>query len=261
MRRLASRWAAVAGGLALAGGGQAHAAGYALKEQSTTAQGNAFAGATAGADDVSYMFFNPAALGWVDKVEVAAVTTLVAPKSEMKNASGSTAFGTPISGSTSDDDFGENAVVPAFYAAVPLPAGLRAGLGVNVPYGLETSYSRDWVGRYHGVKSELHDPEHQPGPGLAAGRVAQRRRGLPGAVCRRHPDQRRRFRHHRRRQRRARLGAGQPGRLCPAARRRLGLWLERRGDRPAAGRHAPGRGLSLGGRPYAARRRELHRRR
>ena len=71
MRRLASRWAVAAGAMALAGGGHAHAAGFALKEQSTTAQGNAFAGATAGADDVSYMFFNPAALGWVDKVEVA----------------------------------------------------------------------------------------------------------------------------------------------------------------------------------------------
>ncbi|MGD9512287.1 MAG: OmpP1/FadL family transporter, partial [Geminicoccaceae bacterium] len=43
----------------------------------------------------------------------------------------------------------------AFYAAVPLPRGFRVGLGVNVPYGLETDYSRDWVGRYHGIRSEL----------------------------------------------------------------------------------------------------------
>ena len=49
--------------LLLDGCSAASAAGYALREQSTTAQGNAFAGATAGADDVSYMFFNPAALG------------------------------------------------------------------------------------------------------------------------------------------------------------------------------------------------------
>ena len=92
------------------------AAGYALREQSTTAQGNAFAGATAGADDVSYMFFNPAALGYVDKFELPALATLVAPKVELKTPAGSTVLGTPISGSTQDDDIAENAVVPAFYA-------------------------------------------------------------------------------------------------------------------------------------------------
>ncbi len=262
MRRLASRWAAVAGGLALAGGGHAHAAGYALKEQSTTAQGNAFAGATAGADDVSYMFFNPAALGWVDKVEVAgrhdAGGAQVGDEERQRQHGLRNADRRQHERRRHRRERGRPRLL-CRGAAAGRPAG--SGSASTCPIGLETSYSRDWVGRYHGVKSELHDREHQPGPGLAAGRVAQRRRGLPGAVCRRHADQRRRFRHHRRRQRRARLGAGQPGRLCPAARRRLGLWLERRGDRPAAGRHAPGRGLSLGGRPYAARRRELHRRR
>ena len=41
---------------------QALASGYALREQSASALGNAFAGATAGAEDLSYMFFNPASL-------------------------------------------------------------------------------------------------------------------------------------------------------------------------------------------------------
>ena len=138
------------------------AAGYALREQSTSAQGNAFAGATAGADDVSYMYFNPAALGYVEKFELSALATLVAPKVELRSAAGSTALGTPIAGGTQDDDIAENQVVPAFYAAAPLPLGLRAGLGVNVPYGLETQYSRDWVGRYHAVKSELQTVNINP---------------------------------------------------------------------------------------------------
>ena len=162
MRGLDGRWAVTAGPLLVTASGDALAAGFALKEQSTTAQGNAFAGATAGADDVSYMFFNPAALGWVDKVELVALATLIAPKLELDDASASTAIPTPITGGTSDDDIGENAVVPAFYAAAPLPAGLRVGLGVNVPYGLETSYARGWVGRYHGVKSQLHTVNVNP---------------------------------------------------------------------------------------------------
>ena len=155
MPRWDSYAAATAALAGLTVGGGAQAAGYALREQSTTAQGTAFAGATASASDVSYMFFNPASLGWIDQVEIQAIATAVMPKVELKGASGSTVLGTPITGGTRENDIAEDSVVPAFYAAVPLPHGVRVGLGVNVPYGLETDYSRDWVGRYHGVRSEV----------------------------------------------------------------------------------------------------------
>jgi long-chain fatty acid transport protein len=140
----------------------ARAAGYALKEQSVTAQGNAFAGATAGADDVSYMFFNPAALGWVDRPLAQVDASLIAPRFELKDASGSTAFGTPIGGRDRQGDVGEDAVIPTFYAAAPLVHGLTLGLGVNVPFGLETDYRDDWVGRYHGVQSTLETVNVNP---------------------------------------------------------------------------------------------------
>lgn len=135
--------------------GGAQAAGFALKEQSATAQGNAFAGATAAAEDVSYMFFNPAALGFVDRPEAQAIATLVAPRSQLEDASGRTVVGTAIAGRGSNDDIAEDAVVPAFYAAVPLAGGVRLGLGVNAPFGLETDYPDEWVGRYHAVSSRL----------------------------------------------------------------------------------------------------------
>ncbi|HEX6013589.1 MAG TPA: outer membrane protein transport protein [Geminicoccaceae bacterium] len=166
MRRLTFRRPVACPVLALltltVGAGESRAAGYALKEQSVTAQGNAFAGATSAAEDVSYMFFNPAALGWVDDVQLQAVATLLAPRSELESAEASTVLGTPIAGRDRDDDIGENAVLPSFYAAAPLPAGLRVGLGVNVPFGLETRYSRGWVGRYHAAGSELKRPTSTP---------------------------------------------------------------------------------------------------
>ena len=65
--------------------------------------------------------------------------------------------------------------LPAFYAGVPLPGGVSLGLGVNVPFGLETKYPGDWVGRYHAVKSELKTVNINPAvawrpvPWLAAG--------------------------------------------------------------------------------------------
>ena len=60
------------------------------------------------------------------------------------------------------------------------PAACSLGLGVNVPFGLETNYPDDWVGRYHAVKSELEDGQHQPRLRLAADQVAV----LPASVFR-----------------------------------------------------------------------------
>ena len=40
----------------------AQAAGFHLREQSASAQGNAYAGATAGAENISYTYFNAAGL-------------------------------------------------------------------------------------------------------------------------------------------------------------------------------------------------------
>lgn len=142
--------------LALAVGcGGAQAAGFALKEQSTKAQGNAFAGATAGAEDVSYMFFNPAALAWREGYEVDVDLTYISPRSELQDANAATILGTPIGGRDKHSDIGEDEVLPAFYLAAPLPGRVRLGLGVNVPYGLETDYPNAWVGRYHAVQSKL----------------------------------------------------------------------------------------------------------
>ncbi len=155
MRRVASRGAVLAVTVALARAGDLQAAGFALKEQSPGAQGNAFAGATAGGDDLSLMFFNPAALGGIDEVQLQAVATAVAPRAELDNASGSTVTATTIGGTGHNSDIATDAVLPAFYAALPLPGRVTLGLAVNVPFGLETNYPDEWVGRYHAVKSDL----------------------------------------------------------------------------------------------------------
>ena len=144
MRRLAGRWA-VGGGRdwRWSGAGMPQAAGFALKEQSTTAQGNAFAGATAGADDVSYMFFNPAALGWVDKVEVAGrghgggAQVRAEERQRQHRLRDADRRQRPATTTSARTRW-----CPPSMPAVPLPAGLRLGLGVNVPFGLETRLLR-----------------------------------------------------------------------------------------------------------------------
>jgi len=179
------RWlvasAALAAGLAATGGSGAFAAGYALKEQSPTAQGSAFAGATAEAADVSYMFYNPASMSYQSGSQAIAGLNYIAPQSEANNVGARTAAGAPITGGDGGSDAGENAVIPVFYGMTSVSERLKVGMGVNVPFGLETSYNDGWAGRYHALDSELATINFNPavsyepvdGVALGAGLQAQ----------------------------------------------------------------------------------------
>jgi len=131
------------------------AAGFAIKQQSATAQGNAFAGATAGAESPSYMFFNPAALGRFDRSSIQVEASAVVTELKLRDSSATTTAGVPIGGSTRDDDAGDDAVLPSVYALLVPNDALRFGLGINVPFGLGSEYANNWVGRYHTLKSNF----------------------------------------------------------------------------------------------------------
>ncbi|MCK5276484.1 MAG: porin [Alphaproteobacteria bacterium] len=126
----------------------AHAAGYALKEQSAAAQGNSFAGATAGAEDITYMFFNPAGLTRQEGHQVGVVISYISPQADTDNATGG--LGGEISASA-----GDPAVVPAAYAMWSVTPELKLALAINVPFGLATEYTDTWAGRFHAIESEL----------------------------------------------------------------------------------------------------------
>jgi len=133
----------------------AFAGGFALKEQSSTAQGTAFAGAAAGGEDISYMFFNPAAIALHPGTNVHNSASYIAPVAETKNAAGTTVVGTPITGTGRSGDIGVDALVPALYSSFQVTDEIFLGLAVNAPFGLATDNPNGWVGRYHGTDSEL----------------------------------------------------------------------------------------------------------
>lgn len=140
-------------------------AGFALKEQSGTALGNAFAGASSAAEDPSYMFFNPATVGRMDGVQGVVTSAYISPTSELKDAEYNQPLnpaGSVVMGSTSLNDIGDDALVPAIYATAQVHDQIRLGLGVNVPYGLSTSHDDDWVGRYHAIDSEVFSLNFNP---------------------------------------------------------------------------------------------------
>jgi long-chain fatty acid transport protein len=149
-------------------GEAAFASGYALREQSASGQGSAFAGASASAEDLSYMFFNPASLTRQSGHQIVGVSSLIIPQLRFRNGGATTGAGTPISGNNGGDDAGEDALVPVFYGMLDLQRlldweeNVKLGVGVNVPFGLETDYRDGWIGRYHALHSKLRSVNINP---------------------------------------------------------------------------------------------------
>jgi long-chain fatty acid transport protein len=131
------------------------ASGFALREQGAVGLGNAFAGATAAGEDISYMFYNPASLARHSGNQTVGVVSYVMPNMSFENAQARTALGTPIAGGNGGDDATPDVVVPAAYAMWDVAPDWKIGLGLNVPFGLETEYNDGWAGRYHAIRSRL----------------------------------------------------------------------------------------------------------
>jgi len=140
----------------------AQASGFQLREQSPSSQGNAFAGVSAGGQDISAMFFNPAGMTLFSGTQFDLAGTLIVPKAEMSNGFGTrtsalAAFPAyePISGPTSHKNSAASKVAPSLYGMWSLSDDLKLGLSVNAPFGFVTEYDSNFVGRYHALKTDL----------------------------------------------------------------------------------------------------------
>ncbi len=141
----------VAGAL-LAMCGSAAASGFALIEQSASGMGNAFAGGAAIADDASTVFFNPAGMSRLSGKQIAIAAHAITPSAKYTSSAG-----VPSGG-----DAGSTSIVPNAYFVMKVKPDLRFGLGVNVPFGLETSYDPSWAGKQQAIKSKIETVNVNP---------------------------------------------------------------------------------------------------
>lgn len=130
------------------------AGGFALTEESVLSTGNAFAGSAAIANDASTIFFNPAGLTRLTGNSAIGATYAIIPTIRFKNQGSRVVTGAPLSGGDGGDA-GVDSFVPNLYAAWSLSDSVKAGIGINVPFGLATKYNSDWVGRYQAVESKI----------------------------------------------------------------------------------------------------------
>jgi long-chain fatty acid transport protein len=122
------------------------ASGFALIEQSASAQGLSYAGAAIMQDDASVMWFNPAQMTQIQDRQLIGAVHFISPKVKFVDQ------GTGTGGGNSDG--GNLGIVPNFYWKSQVN-DLHLGLGINVPYGQHLDYGESWVGRYHATETNL----------------------------------------------------------------------------------------------------------
>jgi long-chain fatty acid transport protein len=148
-------WLAVGGLAALAGAPDVLGAqGFSVNEHSTCAMARAGAAVASPCDDGSAIVYNPAALASIPKgrTQISVGGTFIAP-------SGS--FTQDATGFKSDLN---NRVfpVPAVYLTHGVTDKLGAGIGLFAPYGLETDWPEDALGRFTSYSSLIRNIYVQP---------------------------------------------------------------------------------------------------
>jgi long-chain fatty acid transport protein len=138
----------------------ANAAGFQLREGDPDWVANAFAGTAAKAYDAGTVWSNPAGMTFVTlpngTAELDTALDLIIPSIHFsgQNFVGST----PVSGGNGGNA-GPPAVTPGFEGMWSYSDKLRFGIATEAPFGLSTSYSQNFVGRYQAMVSSITDIE------------------------------------------------------------------------------------------------------
>ncbi len=145
-----------------ASSGVVQGAGFALNESSVSAAGTAFAGRVAAPQDASVIASNPGAISFLEGEQWTVGGALVAPTGSVKVKSATSELGLNLSSDGDGEPFTRSVFVPGVYYTMPLPNDLTFGLGLYVPFGLETDYDWDFAGRYLALNSHLQNINLQP---------------------------------------------------------------------------------------------------
>jgi long-chain fatty acid transport protein len=130
--------------------GGAQAGGFAIREQSATAQGYSFAGAASGSGGLSSMFWNPATItmapGWHSEWHL----SLIVPRVDINPLPG-----TPTAIFGSSGDIGQDAIVPTGFSSYQINDRFWVGVSSSAPYGLVTDPRQNWAGQIYSRSSKV----------------------------------------------------------------------------------------------------------
>ena len=130
------------------------AAGFSITQKSVKGLGNAFAGAAAVAEDASTIYFNPAGLTRLSGRQVQAAVHIFSYSLKFSDDGSTNVNNQPLTGGDGGNA-GKQGFIPNFFYAHSISDSLKLGIGIVSPFGTDTEYDSDWVGRYYTVKSEF----------------------------------------------------------------------------------------------------------
>lgn len=141
--------------------GSAMASGFALIEQSGSGLGNAYAGGAASAEDASTIFYNPAGMSRLKGKQLVVGGSIITPSIKFSDA-GSSPAALQTNNNGNGGDAGSSALVPNAYFSLQLDPKTHIGLGINSPFGLQTEYGSNWIGRFQAMKSSIQTVNLNP---------------------------------------------------------------------------------------------------
>jgi long-chain fatty acid transport protein len=119
-----------------------YAAGFYNELQSTSAMGNAFAGAGAAGDDASIMFYNPAGMALFDEPQFVVTGIYAMPNGTFTVDEATDSFGNIVPQATGQEYSAlSNTLSPAVYAITPIDEQFTLGMSFLSPYYEESNYS------------------------------------------------------------------------------------------------------------------------
>lgn len=157
----------------LAFSGSAAAAGFQLQNQNGAGTSVAYAGAAAVAEDASTIFFNPAGMTYLPMGHSISVGGTAIHRSVKFKNTGTTPMpvinpltnlptGAFHAAGSNGGDGGGTGVAPGLYYSYAVSEALRVGLGFSVTYGSETEYDDDFIGRFSGRYTSIHQMNLNP---------------------------------------------------------------------------------------------------
>ncbi|MCB1984183.1 MAG: outer membrane protein transport protein [Burkholderiales bacterium] len=126
-------------------------------EHSVKELGHAFSGAPTNLEDGSMVFFNPGAMNHVSGKLLSFSGYVAIPSARFQDSASQLSpllGGAPLQGGNGGDSPG-TVLIPNFYYVQRLSERIAVGLGVNIPFGMQSSYHSDWKGRYQALDSEF----------------------------------------------------------------------------------------------------------
>lgn len=145
---------------------QAWGSGFQVLEQGASNLGTALAGAVTNTNnDATAAYWNPSAAFFVESDnKIDAALSIIYPRMKFHGTATNTPRGgspTPVPGN-SGGSAGELAVVPNVFWVKKFGEDFALTVSVTAPFGLETCYNDEFVGRYTGVRSDIMDIQINP---------------------------------------------------------------------------------------------------